>query len=131
MSWEGTPWTPCQKLSLFQELDGGTMFFFPPNRVKECGQAAIIFLQITSWTFPLICFSKINDPFLLCSRKFSSLHADKYTHIHHWPTFYQAAGCTFWLFLINILISSYQIIMETLRVTQARNKFRHARMHRH
>lgn len=86
------------------------MFFFPPNWAKECGQAAIIFFQITSWTFSLICFNIINSPVLRGRSKFSSLHADKCTHIM-WPTFSYASGCTFSLSLINILISNYQIII--------------------
>ncbi len=98
MSREGTPWTQRQNLSVFQELDGGTMFFLPPNRAKECGQAAIIFFQITSWTFSLICLNIINDPVLWAAAN------SKYTHTHHWPIFSQASGCTFWLPLINILI---------------------------
>lgn len=84
---------------------------FPPNWAQECGQAAIIFVQITSWTFSLICFNIINSPVLQGRGKFSILPADKYAHIM-WPTFSSASGCTFWLSLINILSSSYQIVME-------------------
>lgn len=36
------PRTQPHNESPFQELDGGTMFFFPSNRAKECGRAVII-----------------------------------------------------------------------------------------
>lgn len=77
MSREQTPRRQRQNLFLFQELDGGTMFFFPPNRAKECGQATIIF-QITSGTFSR--FNIINDPVLRGQQ--CILLTDKHTHIY-------------------------------------------------
>ena len=64
------------------------MFFFAPNRAKECGQAAIIFFQITSWNFSLICCNTINHPVLLGSSKLSSPHTERHKCIHNWPTFF-------------------------------------------
>lgn len=128
ISREGTPWTQVSPKSVSIPRTGWwNDVFLPSLSSKRMWSSSNYLLQIESWTFSVICFNIINNHVLWgCSRP-SSLHVAKHTHTQHWPTFFEASGCTFWLPLINILISSYQIIMGTPSLEQIQA---HARTHR-
>lgn len=76
--------------------------------MKECGRAAIISLQITSWTFSLICLNIINNPILpgaseFCSRRAGLGGKRRNCWLIMWPIFSHASGGVFRSSLINIL----------------------------